>query len=419
MLPSYSSRLKLSAFVTEILATLGNRIMVMALGLITTVVVARYLGPEGRGLFAVASLVTSLGVQFGNLGLHAANTYEIAKDPDRLSVLIGNSLITGFGFGALFAVITISMYWMFPQIVSIGGTLLWLAVAGIPVGITYLLLQNLLLGLYRIKEFNIVELASKLVAAILIGAALYSGLRTPEWIAAATLVSIIVGLLNCLILLKPAIDKISSSLAQFNSSIYFGTKAYLAALFAFLQQKIALLLVQNDFGAIDSGYFSVAMALFDLAFIVPATVGTILFPRLSAINDPKERRVLAYKVFWRVAVGMIAIAIIAYLLSGFAIQILFGEAFLPAENYFRLLLPGLVFLSMSSMLMNYLGSAGMPITVVYVPALAFLGMLLTYYAGVTKLGAQSAAVANSVGHFLSLLILAIFFYCNKQFTNRK
>lgn len=414
MLQQRFSKLKSSAFSTNILATLGNRIMVMALGLITSVAVSRYLGPEGRGLFAVAALITGLGIQFGNLGLHAANTYEVAKYPDRLSILLGNSLVAGLGFGSILVFIAVIVQWIFPQIVSIGGVLWWLAVAGIPVGIAFLLLQNLLLGLHRVKDFNRIELASKLVAAILMAMALFAGLRTPEWMVAAALVAALFGFFWCLSLLKAGVDEVKTSLIQFNSSIGFGTKAYLAALFAFLQQRIALLLVQQDFGATEAGYFSVAMTLFDLAFIIPVTVGTILFPRLSAMKDAKARWELTSKVVWRVGIGMVVIAFIAYLLSGFVIRLLFGETFLPAVGYFQWLLPGLVLLSMSSILMNYLGSSGMPIIVVYAPALAWLAMMASYYLGVNHLGGQCAAISTSVGYFVSLTIIVVFVYYKQK-----
>jgi O-antigen/teichoic acid export membrane protein len=414
VLPRPLSILKSSRFATNVLVTLGNRIMVMALGLITSVAVARYLGPEGRGLFAVAALITGLGVQFGNLGLHASNTYEVAKYPDRLSVLLGNSLAAGLGFGTILVMVAISVQWIYPQIVSIRGILWWLAIAGIPIGIVYLLLQNLLLGLHMVNAFNLVELVGKLATAILIVVALCVELRTPEWMAAATLMAALVSSLWCFTLLKAVVDKVRFSLSQFNSSIGFGAKAYFAALFAFLQQRIALLLIQQDFGATEAGFFSVAMTLLDLALIIPVTVGTILFPKLSAMQDSQARWELTFKVFCYVGIGMTVISIIAYLMCGLFIQMLFGETFLPAEQYFHRLLPGLVFLSMSSILMNYLGSSGMPIIVVYAPLLALLAMIAIYYGGVIQLGAQCAAIATSTGHSMTLIIIAIFVYCKKK-----
>lgn len=408
-------KFKSSQFVTNVLFTLGNRILVMALGLITSVAVARYLGPEGRGQFAVAALITGLGVQFGNLGLHASNTYEVAKYPDRLSVLLGNSLVAGLGFGTALTIIAISMQWIFPHMASIGGMLWWLAAIAIPIGITNLLLQNLLLGLHRVKEFNLVELAGKLITAMLMAVALFVGWRTPEWMTAATLIAILVSSLWCLTLLKAGVSEVRFSLPQFYSSISFGAKAYFAALFAFLQQRIALLLVQQDFGDIEAGYLSVAMTLFDLALVIPFTVGTILFPRLSAIQNEKVRWELAFKVTLFVGGGMFILASIIYFISDFIVRNIFGEGFLPAVGYLQWLLPGLVLLSISSILMNYLGSMKMPIVVVYAPALALLSMLICFCYGRTLLAGESAAAATSVGYFISLVVITIFL-CYKKGT---
>src|SRR5438552_2245317 len=54
-----------SDFVRKVLETYSTQISLMCLGLITTVAVTRVLGPEGRGLYAVAMAIGVLGVQFG------------------------------------------------------------------------------------------------------------------------------------------------------------------------------------------------------------------------------------------------------------------------------------------------------------------------------------------------------------------
>ena len=41
--------------------TFGNRILLVGLGLLTTVIVARSLGPEGRGVFAIAVALAAIG----------------------------------------------------------------------------------------------------------------------------------------------------------------------------------------------------------------------------------------------------------------------------------------------------------------------------------------------------------------------
>ena len=57
-----------SDFVRKVMETYATRIFLMGIALVTTVVVARLLGPQGRGYYAVAAAIGALGVQFGTLG---------------------------------------------------------------------------------------------------------------------------------------------------------------------------------------------------------------------------------------------------------------------------------------------------------------------------------------------------------------
>jgi O-antigen/teichoic acid export membrane protein len=414
MLSLSLSKLKLTTFVANILLSLGNRAIIMSLGLITSVAVARYLGPDGRGLFSVATLVTNLGIQFGNLGVHAANTYEVAMNPKRLPVLLGNSLTVGLGFGVVLVVIITCVILVFPQLVSIHETLLCLAVAGIPIGIAYLLMQNLLLGLHRVKEFNLIELVGKFAAATLVTLALCAGLRTPAWIAAATLVASLVSFLWCFILLKSGVEKIRLSLSQFYSSMSYGLKGYLAALLAYFQQRILLLLIQQDLGAKEAGFFSVAMTMLDLIYIFPVTVGTILFPKLTALNNYKHRYETMMRVTIVVMLGMFILIGLSYLYSEFIIKLLFGDIFVGSNNYFQLMLPGLLFLSVTCILMNYLASSGMPYVVVYAPLAGSITMIGSYNYLYNHINHQFVAIAYSVGNLITLIITIAYIYSSKK-----
>ena len=84
-------RSKESDFVRKISQTFVTRVLVAAIGLITSVLVARILGPEGRGAYAVAATIGAMGVQLGNLGLQAANTYVISRQRDLLSIVVATS----------------------------------------------------------------------------------------------------------------------------------------------------------------------------------------------------------------------------------------------------------------------------------------------------------------------------------------
>ena len=71
---------------------MSTRISLVIVGFVTSVIIARTLGPEGRGMFAMAVTLGAIGVQFTNLGLHGSNTYYASRDTQLLSPLLGNSL---------------------------------------------------------------------------------------------------------------------------------------------------------------------------------------------------------------------------------------------------------------------------------------------------------------------------------------
>src|SRR3972149_6606561 len=96
---------------------------VYSVRLVTSVLVARILGPEGRGLYAVAMAVGAIGVQFGNLGLHASNTYYVARERSLLPALIGNTLLVSFVVGGSGSVLAWIVFSLRPELAPVPGLL--------------------------------------------------------------------------------------------------------------------------------------------------------------------------------------------------------------------------------------------------------------------------------------------------------
>ena len=179
-------------FLHDVAETYATRIVLVAIGLLTSVVVARILGPTGRGLYAVATTVGGVGVQVGNLGLHAANTYSVAKNAGRLPALLGNSLLVSIGAGTA---VTAAMWWIFftwPSAAPLGGTLLLLSFAWVPVGLAYLLLQHLLIGIGDVRSFNSAEIGNRVLSVLLVGVVVLLGAVRPETVFLAALAAVAV-----------------------------------------------------------------------------------------------------------------------------------------------------------------------------------------------------------------------------------
>ena len=169
-----------SFFARSSLWTFSSRMITVAVGLIASIIIARYLGPEGRGIYGVALTIGAVLMQFGNLGLHSSNTYFSAKDERNTPYLIGNTLVFGFLLGLLVSIIGYFIFTTFPNIIALPTNIMYVVLAWVPVALVLLLLQNIILGRKMIREYNLIEILQSGLVAVGIVMVTIFGKLTPS-----------------------------------------------------------------------------------------------------------------------------------------------------------------------------------------------------------------------------------------------
>jgi O-antigen/teichoic acid export membrane protein len=398
-----------SNFVQNVAETLVTRILLIGIGLITSVIVTRILGPTGRGFYAIAITVGALGVQFGNLGLHASNTYSIAKRPELLPKLVSNSLLVSFLFGGLGGTFFGGVLLVWPNFVQIQGFLLILTLAWIPFGLAYLLLQNLLIGIQDMRSYNLIELGQRVFSFLMVGAVILLHVVNVETIYLTGLITLIVSFIWTLKRLRIRLLSFPSpSVPLFKENLRYGMKAYVAALFAFLVLRVDLLIIQYMRGVEQAGFYSIAVAVADLVYLLPVIIGTILFPRLSAMSSDRERWRFTCIVARWVGVMMLVIAGVLALVAEPLVALLYGRSFLSAVPALIWLMPGMVMLSINTIYMNYFASTGMPPITVYSPGIAAVLNILLNIKLIPPLGIVGASIASTVAYGMMLAISLVY-----------
>ena len=400
-----------SDFVRKVAETYATQVVVIGLGLITSITVARTLGPQGRGLYAVAMAMGVSGVQLGNLGLHASNTYYLAQKRSLLPTLVGNSLAVSCGLGGLIAAISWLVFQTAPRLAPVPAPLLGLGLAWIPVGLAFLLMENLLIGLQEVRSFNKVELLNRVLSLSLIGVVILSGRTTPDLVFAAALLSVSLSLGWTYSLLKRfARFRPQLSFSLLGAHVRLGIKAYFICLFGFLLFRIDLLMVKYFLGAEQAGYYSIASTMADYILMLPGVIGLILFPRLSAVADRGEKLRRAKKVALGTALALIPILSLAAITARPIVWILFGKAFLPAVSPFLWLIPGIFTMGMEIALVQFLNSVGYPPVVVWVWFCSTsLNIGLNLWA-IPRFGISGASVVSSISYSLVLFAVVFIIY---------
>jgi len=398
-----------SDFAQKVAETFLTRILLIGIGLITSVIVARTLGPEGRGLYAVAATIAAIGMQFGNLGLHASNTYYVAQRPELLPSLMGNALVASFGAGSLGSIAVLGILSKWPNLVQIYGPLLILALASIPFGLAYLLFQNLLIGIQDIRSFNRIEVGNRLLALALMAGVISLDIGNVETLFSMNLFALLFSFVWSFRELKCRfLSSLSVSFSLFKTHIRYGLKAYLAALFAFFVLRADLLIIQYMLGAEQVGFYSIAVSTADLIYLLPTVIGTILFPKLSSMRNDEERWAYTRRVIWRTGGSMILISFPIIFFSKPLIHFLYGKDFIPAVPALIWLMPGIVMLSMNTIFMNYFASTGMPWITVYSPAFAALLNIGLNIQFLPVFGIVGASLASDIAYGVMLMVSLLF-----------
>lgn len=380
--------------------TLGVRLARIALGLVTSILTARFLGPDGRGDYILTVTLAALVVQFGNLGLHSSNTYLVAKDRGMYSGLVSNSIAAA----ALSIPLSAIAVWVASLLDGRAGNWLWWAAALAPASLFLLLGANLLVGMGRIALFNLFEFGYAAVAVPLI---VIAGLLGGEVggilfasVAAAWMASIVL-----LVVLLRGHVRVRFDAAVLRASIRFAAKAYLVALLGFLLLRVNVFLLERFAGPAELGQYSVASQIADVLSVLPASVALVVFPKLVAEQD--RRWPMLLRSTRTTALLIVVLCVAAAVIASPFIGIAYGAAFLPAVPMLLFLLPGIVLLAVTTILSQYLAARGLPVTLAVAWAVALLTGIFASWILIRSAGGIGASIGLSVAYAVLFVLVSI------------
>jgi antigen flippase len=388
----------------DVLLTLSTRVVTVVAGFVISVVTARYIGPHGRGQYYFVITLSALVVQFGNLGLHASNTYRVAGNSRLLPALLGNSLWASVVLGACGgASLVVLLTWTG----AVGPPLstLWFAAALSTPLLFWLLGTSLLVGIDRIGLFNLLEAGARVLALLLTIGAGVLGFGVNGFLAAYLVASAIGAAILLLLLLRLSPSPPRLNRGIFASGLRYALKAYLIAVFGFLVLRSNVFLIERINGSTELGYFSVAAQVADVIVLLPTSVALVLFPSLVRAQDGAWSTTVRATAVVAVVVTC-ACALIGAFSSTF-VRVAFGSEFAEAGPTLRWMLPGVVAVALATVLSQYLASIGMPKLLV---AVWLLGVCLVLALGAVLIpdhGASGAAAATSAAYIVILVLLLL------------
>ncbi|HEX6308366.1 MAG TPA: polysaccharide biosynthesis C-terminal domain-containing protein [Longimicrobiales bacterium] len=392
----------MASFWARSAATAGSRVVLVALGIAASVLTARALGPAGLGALTVMLTLGTLAVQFINLGLPSALSWQVAADRSRLPQLLGASLLWGTGVGTACACGLYLFFQAVPSLSPIASTtLLAAALAWIPLGLLLLLLLGLLLGLDRLSEYNAAPVIQAAVGLAVVLALFRAGRTDVQAFYLASFVPLAATCCALAVWLHHRASRVAlPSRALLRQAAGYSLRAWLSLFFSFTVLKFDLLMIARMLGETDAGLYAIAASAGEFVVLPFAALGTVVFPAVagSAVQWPFVRRVTI-----KAALALLPALVLAPFLAEPLVVLVFGTAYAAAVPALLWLLPGVYLLGINTVLMHYFAGIGMPRVAVISPALATALNVALNLILLPRLGIAGAAIGSTAAYGAMLL----------------
>src|SRR5690554_240397 len=390
---------------------MSRQVIGALLQLLVVVLIARSLGPEGNGQYAMAVLVPTMLANFLSMGIGPATIYFVSrKDISADRAIAGNIklgvLLSFVGVGLTLPILTLWGSSLFPG-VPVG--LLYAGLVAFPVLLLTGFLTTILQALEEFKAFNVVVLLPPLVSLGMVTVTLHimnmgvyagigayilgqlSGLGAVFWVLYNARLKPEGGLQ---LRNKPLID------GDYNGGILrYGWKAHISNIITFLNYRSDIFMVNFFLSPAIGGIYVIAVQLAEKLWIPSQALSTVLLPRMGAMSDdPQARLNLARKGFFWIALVTALLGAVSAFALYWLIGPVFGEAYGGALLPFLWLLPGVVMWAGARIQANYLAALGKPEWNSYVAIVVLIMNISGNLVLIPAFGAIGAAMATSVAY---------------------
>lgn len=339
---------------------LAARVLAILGSLGVTILTARMLGPVDRGHYYYLITLAAVGMQFASLGIHASNTYLVARTPSLLPQILTNTAWIAV-IGGVIAAAGAVVFDLVSGGSSLNGTFALLLIILTPSTLLFLYLTNLVVALNRPSAYNGLIIFGSLASAVLAAIVALVSPNLVAFVLAAVGASVASSLLAWIVLAKGVRLPRLFDFALFRSGVGYALKAHTSILLGFLMSRMSIFILRQSGGFGDVGYWSIATQITDAMLILPSTVGLLLFPSLVRADRLDRDREFKTTLV-QLGALMALFCLVAAVLIRPVLLLVFGAAYEPAVAIVYALLPGVFCLAVTSVASQFLSAEGYPLS---------------------------------------------------------
>ncbi|MDI6857846.1 MAG: polysaccharide biosynthesis C-terminal domain-containing protein [Dehalococcoidia bacterium] len=377
-----------------------------------SVLVARGLGTDGRGVYEIALLTISIAQAVMSLGVGVASLYYINKGTYPLSDLLSNSQFVVLASAALSGLLVLLAAGTFgPRLIE-EDLPYWVFVFGVPLFLNLNLLTTFLQAQSRFLAMNSLLLLRPVIMLALLATGLAVGSLDTTNVLVFWSLSVLAAVVLGLLLVGARNLHLGTVFRPdwrvLRAQIRFGVQGQMGNVLQLLNYRFDKYVVLPFAGWSGVGIYGVGVGVTESIWFIANAVAVVLLPRLTSAHSDEAAQFTPVVCRNTLLLSLVAAAGLG-VLSPLLLPLFFGEDFSPSVTAVWWLLPGTVALSGTKILSSYIFSQGRPLINTYI-TIASLAVTLAFdFALIPFFGVPGAAAASSVAYGSSLaLSLAVY-----------
>lgn len=377
--------------------------------LVTGILAARLLLPEGRGELALLLLWPVMVAELGSMGLNTAVVYKSARrETGSNEVFAATAWLTAAICPVLMAVYAAVVVLVFDgkrdEILSMA----WICTAMIPLHLYSLSLVSQFQGEQRFGAFNILRSSGHIAyLALLLAfiAAGQTGVSDFAWaFIGALTVTVIAALIFAGRLGWPGLAVSRDTIADM---FRYGVRVHVGNVLNIASRRLDQLLISVTLAVSDLGLYVVAIAVSAIPMMVTATTDLVAFPKMAE-QDSDDGRQYVLGRYLRATLLIVApcVGILIFAAPEF-IGLLFGQSFVPAADVARVLLLSGIAFAFRTFINSYLRASNRMLIVSQVEGSGIAITAVALAVLVPLFGTMGAAIAQLLAGSLPVVLAVV------------
>jgi O-antigen/teichoic acid export membrane protein len=382
--------------------TFTSQILSLVLILLSTILITRVLGPEGKGVMSLLLAFPIVTVLVSIIGLDEASIYFLGCTKYEYSEVLGWAILNTLIISTIsVSILIILRHWLVTSVIkNISIEFLLVAIFCLPFQIFFQYECAILLGKKNIFGYNLLTILRNLLLLLAqLVLIIKYGLRGGVYsILVGFAISTLTGILLIRKLGKPKFPR------QFDfekKSLSFGSRSVLGLVFHYLTRRLDLFIVNFFLDATQVGFYSISLMLSELPWYIPQAFGTVLFPVVSGMEKDEAHRfsaLISRNTIFITSIACILLAVIAKPVIG----IFFTPKFYPALVPFYINLPRTIALGITRVLGGNFSGTGKPEYGTMMAFVSFAVTLILDLIMIPRWGITGAAIATTIANTLSV-----------------